>query len=182
MRKFCERYIGVQPVFVSADMTGIVIDLDRTDEVGADRLVNALAVKAHYSVPAIVIDFGTATTFDVIDGKGRYAGGAIAPGIKLSVAALHSAASKLPKISVSRPGAVIGKNTVTAMQSGVYYGYLSLIEGITARMKAQLKGDVFVVATGGLAPLFARDTDAINAVDDDLTIKGLIRIYSDLVI
>lgn len=180
LRGFCQKYIGLQPIFITVDMTGMSVDQDRPEDVGADRLVNAVAVKQWYKVPAVVIDFGTATTFDVIDKNGAHIGGAIAPGINLSVAALHSAASKLPKISVKKPGGgVIGRTTVSAMQSGVYFGYLGLIEGIVTRIKDELQGTATVLATGGLAPLFANDTDMIDIVDNDLTIKGLIKIYED---
>lgn len=173
MRRFCEKYVGVEPVFVTKEMVGIAAVIDRPDDVGADRLVNAVAVKAHYDFPAVVVDFGTATTFDVIDANGDYAGGVIAPGINLSMSALHQAASKLPKISVKRPEAAIGKDTVSAMQSGVYWGYMGLIDRILLEIKAEIGGPVKVIATGGLAPLFAKDNDAIDIVDEGLTLKGL---------
>ena len=171
MRRFCEKYIGVDPVFVSKDMVGISAVIDRPDDVGADRLVNAVAVSQHYDVPAIVVDFGTATTFDVIDEDGNYAGGVIAPGINLSMSALHQAASKLPKVSVNKPDSAIGKNTVTAMQSGVYWGYVGLIDRILSEIKSELSNNVKVIATGGLAPLFAKDNPAIDVVDENLTLK-----------
>jgi len=173
MGRFCEKYIGVEPVFVTKDMVGISANIDRPDDVGADRLVNAVAVAADYDTPAIVVDFGTATTFDVIDADGNYAGGVIAPGINLSMAALHQAASKLPKVSVKKPDAAIGKSTVSAMQSGVYWGYVGLIDRILAEIKSELSSDVQVIATGGLAPLFAKDNAAIDVVDENLTLKGL---------
>ena len=177
MTRFCEKYIGVKPVFVSKDMVGIAATIDRPDDIGADRLVNAVAVNAHYDVPAIVVDFGTATTFDVIDGDGNYAGGVIAPGVNLSMTALHQAASKLPKVSVGRPDNAIGKSTVFAMQSGVYWGYMGLIDRILSEIKREIavevSADVKVIATGGLAPLFAKDNAAIDIVDENLTLKGL---------
>ncbi len=177
LRGFCQKYLGLEAVFVTKDMAGISAKIDRPSEVGADRLVNAVAVAAQYDVPAVVVDFGTATTFDVIDGDGNYAGGVIAPGIHLSMTALHQAASKLPKISVKRPEKAIGGDTVSAMQSGVYWGYMGLIDRILSEVKAQLSsensGDVKVIATGGLAPLFAADNPAIDIVDEDLTLKGL---------
>ena len=173
MRVFCEQYIGQQSVFVSKDMVGVAADIERPEDIGADRLVNAVAVNAKYNVPAIVVDFGTATTFDVIDAQGHYAGGVIAPGVNLSVAALHQAASKLPQISVKKPQKALGKNTVSAMQSGVYWGYVGLIERILGELKQEISGDVQVIATGGLAPLFAEDNDMIDVVDQDLTIEGL---------
>jgi type III pantothenate kinase len=175
---FSKTYIGVEPLFVEKETVGVTIDIERPEEVGADRLVNALAVLTHYKAPAIVIDFGTATTFDVVGAGGVYKGGVIAPGINLSVSALHAAAAKLPKVSVVNPGAVIGRSTKHAIQSGLFYGYLGLIEGIVARIGAEMAdGDKpFVLATGGLAPLFAKDTTVIDAVDNDLTIKGLVEI------
>ena len=171
--KHCFDTYGVEPVFVSKDHIDIEIALDKPEEVGADRLVNAHAVKALYSAPAIVIDFGTATTFDVVNVKGAYAGGVIAPGVNLSVSALEAAAAKLPEIEVTRPAVIIGSNTVHAMQSGVYFGYQGLVENITRRIADEIGDTPYVVATGGLAPLFARDCDVIDCVDQDLTLKGL---------
>ena len=176
---FCAKYLKSDPVMVDANVAGIEVDLDHPEEVGADRLVNAVAVKAFYKYPVIVIDFGTATTFDVIDEKGRYSGGAIAPGINLSIEALNRAASKLPKVSVKKPPGVIGKNTVSAIQSGIYWGYLGLIEGLVEKISGELGAKPFVIATGGLAPLFAKDTDFIDEVDDNLTLKGLLEIYKN---
>ena len=173
IRRFCEKYIGVSPVFVTKDMVSIAAVIDRPEDIGADRLVNAAAVKAHYNTPVIVIDFGTGTTFDVVDLDGNYAGGVIAPGVNLSMAALHQAASKLPQISVEKPESAIGKNTVSAMQSGVYWGYVGLIDRILSEIRAEIGGDVTVIATGGLAPLFAKDNAAIDIVDENLTLKGL---------
>ncbi|HRQ60198.1 MAG TPA: type III pantothenate kinase [Alphaproteobacteria bacterium] len=174
---FSREYLKCDARFVDKDSVGVAIDLERPEDVGADRLVNALAVLKHYSAPAIVIDFGTATTFDVVGAGGTYKGGVIAPGINLSVSALHAAAAKLPKVSVEKPGAVVGRSTKGAIQSGIFYGYLGLIEGIVKRISDEMGGEKpFVLATGGLAPLFAADTNVIDAVDDDLTIKGLIEI------
>jgi len=177
--RFCEKYIGRAPICVSKDNVPIEIDLDRPEEVGADRLVNAVAVAEHYKLPAIVIDFGTATTFDVITAEGRYAGGVIAPGIQLSIEALNRAAAKLPKVSVKKPDHVVGKTTVEAIQSGMYFGYQSLIEGLVARIAEGLDQKPFVIATGGLAPLYAKNTEAIDLADDDLTLKGLVKIYKN---
>ena len=173
MRRFCEKYVGHDPVFVGRDVVGIACDIDRPDDIGADRLVNAVAVNAEYSAPAIVIDFGTATTFDVVDSEGKYAGGVIAPGINLSMAALHQAASKLPKVGVKKPEKALGKNTVTAMQSGIYWGYMGLIDRIVGELKTEIGDSVTVIATGGLAPLFAKDNSTIDVVDENLTLKGL---------
>ncbi|MEZ5813589.1 MAG: type III pantothenate kinase [Alphaproteobacteria bacterium] len=177
----CGKYLGVKPVFVSKDNVPVELKVERPGDVGADRLVNAVAVKAHYTAPAIVIDFGTATTFDVIDADGAYAGGVIAPGIDLSVEALHRAASKLPKISVEKPGKVIGGSTVQAMRSGIYYGYAGLIDGVVRGIRGEMGcKDVLVLATGGLAGLFAEGSDVIERVDRELTLKGLYEIYKSL--
>ncbi|MCB1562317.1 MAG: type III pantothenate kinase [Alphaproteobacteria bacterium] len=180
IRGFCRKYLEREPIFVTPDKVNVEIDLDRPEEVGADRLVNAVAVKAFYRTPAIVIDFGTATTFDVIDARGAYAGGVIAPGINLSIHALHSAASKLPRVSVTKPERVIGKNTVQAMQSGVYWGYTGLIEGIVQKISEDMKEKPLILATGGLALLFATDSSVIDEVDGQLTLKGLLQIYKDM--
>jgi type III pantothenate kinase len=152
---------------------GFDIRVDAPNEVGADRLLNALAAHHHYRGPLIVIDFGTATTFDVVEGDGAYIGGVIAPGINLSVEALHRAAARLPRIGIGRPQAAIGRNTVAAMQSGIYWGYVGLIEGIVARIRAEHGGSLKVIGTGGLAPLFAEGTMVIENTDADITLEGL---------
>jgi type III pantothenate kinase len=177
IKTFCEKYLKKKPVMVTRKNVPIKVDLDTPDEVGADRLVNALAIIEFYKTPAIVIDFGTATTFDVIDAKGRYAGGAIAPGINLSVEALHRAAAKLPKVNIKKPRSVIGKNTVEAIQSGIFFGYLGLIEGIVENITKEMGAKPFVLATGGLAHLFQPHTKVIHKVDDELTLKGLLHIH-----
>jgi len=177
LRGFCEGYLSCDPVFVSKDMLDIPVHLDKPEEAGADRLVNAVAVRAHYQTPAIVIDFGTATTFDVIEEDGAYSGGLIAPGIHLSIDALNMAAAKLPKVSVQKTDQVIGKSTVGAIQSGIFWGYIGMIEGIVARIRSEMDGKPFVIATGGLASLFVEHTDVIDHVDDDLTLKGLFTLY-----
>jgi type III pantothenate kinase len=146
--------------------------------VGADRLLNALATHRRYGGPLIVIDFGTATTFDVVARDGAYLGGVIAPGINLSIEALHRAAARLPRIGIGRPQAVVGRNTVAAMQSGIYWGYVGLIEGIVSRIKAEYGGPLKVIATGGLAPLFAEGTLVIEKTDPDITLEGL-RLLAD---
>ena len=179
IQSFCTKFLKREPLFVTKDNVGLEIDLEKPEEVGADRLVNTVAVIQHYQVPAIVIDFGTATTFDVIDAKGRYCGGSIAPGINLSVSALHAAAAQLPNIDIAAPAHAIGRNTVEAMQSGVYFGYLGLIEGIVARIAQEMGVKPFVIATGGLAPLFAGKTGVIKAVDNHLTLKGLLKLYQN---
>lgn len=177
---FCEKYINTTPILVDCDVVPIEIDMDQPQEVGADRLVNASAVIAEYSLPAIVIDFGTATTFDVIDANGRYSGGVIAPGVNLSVEALHHAAAKLPSVSIAKPGKAIGKTTTEAMQSGIYWGYVGLIEGILTKITEEMGAKPFVLATGGLAPLYSESTDMIDDIDDALTLKGLFSIYQNI--
>ncbi len=179
--RFCEKYLSKRPLCVDARRAGIEISLDQPNEVGADRLVNASAVIAHYPLPAIVVDFGTATTFDVIDSNRVYQGGAIAPGIQLSIDALAKRAAKLPQIVIKKPKSSIGKNTAEAMQSGMYWGYIGLIEKIIDNIANDLldSGETkkpYVVATGGLASLYAKDTHVIDVVDDDLIFKGLLEI------
>ncbi|RAU21291.1 pantothenate kinase [Paramagnetospirillum kuznetsovii] len=179
LKTLCRRYFRCEPLVVGDEGVdlGLSILLDRPEEVGADRLVNAVAAHKCYKGPLIVIDFGTATTFDVIDGNGNYCGGAISPGINLSLEALHAAAAKLPRVAIGRPKQVIGRATVPAMQSGIFWGYLGLIEGLVTRIKEEFGSDMYVVATGGLAPLFADATKAINALDADLTLRGLLEIH-----
>jgi type III pantothenate kinase len=151
--------------------------LDNPKELGADRLINAFAAWSEFKQALIVIDFGTATTFDVVSGKGEYLGGVIAPGINLSLEALQRGAAKLHGISITHPENVIGTNTTSAMQSGIYFGYAGLIEGIVSRIKAERGEAMKVIATGGLAPLYGQATNAIDKVDPDLTIRGLRLIY-----
>jgi len=179
LKQLCRRYFGCEALVVgdAGVQLGIGVLTDRPDEVGADRLVNAVAAHKRYDGPLIVIDFGTATTFDVVDGEGNYCGGAIAPGINLSLEALHMAAAKLPRVAIGRPRTVIGKATVPAMRSGVYWGYIGLIEGLVRRIEAEFGVPMTVVATGGLAPLFAEATDIIKHLDRDLTLRGLLEIY-----
>ncbi|MBI1300492.1 MAG: type III pantothenate kinase [Alphaproteobacteria bacterium] len=179
LEQFCEKYIKHKPLFVSDDIVDIKINLDNPGELGADRLVNAIAVITHYSVPAIVLDFGTATTFDVIDKNGVYCGGVIAPGIRLSAQALTQAAAKLPQINIDKPKRTIGKSTRSAMKSGMYWGYLGMIEKIVDQIKSEMNDDMTVLATGGLAPLYASSTNHIDVVDDNLIFKGLLEIYKN---
>jgi type III pantothenate kinase len=150
-----------------------IVLLDRPEEVGADRLVNAVAAKLTTAPPLIVIDFGTATTFDVVDAEGQYAGGVIAPGINLSLEALSNAAARLPRVAIRQTPKVIGTSTILAMQSGIFWGYIGLIEGLVSRIQGEFGHKMKVVATGGLAPLFAGATGAIERVDSDLTLTGL---------
>ena len=179
LKTLCRRYFGCEPMIVGepgVDL-GLSVLADPADEVGSDRLVNAGAAHRRYGGPLIVIDFGTATTFDVVDDDGNYFGGVIAPGINLSLDALHMAAAKLPRVAVQRPETVIGKRTVPAMLSGIYWGYVGLIEGLLTRIEAEYGKPMKVVATGGLAPLFAEATDAIEHLDTDLTLRGLAQIH-----
>ncbi|MHA1152810.1 MAG: type III pantothenate kinase [Alphaproteobacteria bacterium] len=176
----CRRYFKVTPLVIGepGTDTGIEVRIARPDQVGADRLVNAIAAFAEHGGPLIVIDFGTATTFDVIGSDGAYEGGVIAPGINLSLEALDRAAAKLPRIAIKEPPQqVIGQATIPAMESGAYWGYVGLIEGLVTRIKGEYGQPMKVVATGGLASLFSRATDSIDEVDPDLTLRGLLAIY-----
>ena len=173
LRRLSREWFQVEPLIARAAVDwGFEIKVDRPQEVGADRLLNALASHHHYGGPLVVVDFGTATTFDVVDAEGAYLGGVIAPGISLSIEALHQAAARLPRIGIGRPQAVIGRDTVAAMQSGMYWGYIGMIEGIIARIRGE-QGPLKVVATGGLAPLFSEGTTSIEVIDQDITLEGL---------
>jgi len=178
LRTLCRRYFKCDPLVIGDDGVDLGIQnlARRPREVGADRLVNCVGAIAEFEGPLIVIDFGTATTFDIADRHGNYVGGIIAPGVNLNLEALHMASAKLPRIAVSVPDQVIGKDTVSAMQSGVYWGYISLVEGLVSRVQAEYGETMFVVGTGGLAPLFQGGTDVIQAVDQDITLRGLFRI------
>jgi len=174
LRRLCREWFHVEPLVARASLDwGFDIKVDNPNEVGADRLLNALAGHQRFGGPLIVVDFGTATTFDVVDHTGAYLGGVICPGINLSIEALHQAAARLPRIGISRPQSVIGTSTVPAMQSGVYWGYIGLIEGLVTRIKAEFGGPMKVVATGGLAPLFTEGTMMIEHIEPDLTLDGL---------
>lgn len=179
LRMLCRSYFDCEPMVVGDPDIRIGIDalVDSPAEVGADRLVNAVGAHERFGGPLIVIDFGTATTFDVIDDVGNYVGGAIAPGVNLSLEALHMAAAQLPRVAVRRPDAVIGKRTVPAMLSGVYWGYVGLVEGLVRRIEDEFGQTMRVVATGGLAPLFAEGCPAIDALDPEMTQRGLASIH-----
>ncbi len=185
LARMCERYFGCKARFVGdKDLDlGASIRLDNPKEAGADRVINAIAAHAAYGGPLIIIDFGTATTFDVVDSAGAYCGGCIAPGINLSMEALHMATAQLPRLPVVNPGQapVVGTNTVAAMTSGVFWGYIGLIEGLVARIRAERealeKKKLTVVGTGGLAPLFAEATSVIEHIDHDLTLRGLLQVH-----
>jgi len=173
-----ETYLGLTPLVVDAGVrTGVRIRYDNPREVGADRVVNAVAAYRLYGGPACIVDFGTATTFDAISTEGDYLGGAIAPGIRISAEALFTRTAKLPRIDLVRPPRAIGSNTVQSMQSGILFGYVGLVEGMVARFRAELGADMRVVGTGGLAEVIARETPVIEAVDPWLTLKGLRMIY-----
>jgi type III pantothenate kinase len=175
--KLCADTFGCDPLVVSAKNAGIKVNLKNPDEAGADRLVNAVAAVRDYGAPVIVIDFGTATTFDVVDEAGEYCGGAIAPGPNLSAEALYEAAAKLPRVAIKKPATIIGTDTVAAMQSGLYWGYVGLIEGLLKRTIEEMGAKPRVVATGGLAEIFAEDIPGIDKTDGDLTLRGLLYIY-----
>lgn len=177
-QEMCQRYMNFTPLIVEpGTKTEMRILYDNPQEVGADRIVNAVAAKELYGMPLIVIDFGTATTFDAISKEGDYLGGAIAPGVNVASEALAERAAKLPHIELVVPPRAIGRNTIASMQSGIMYGYVSLVEGMVARLKAELGGDAHVIATGGLAPLIAQHTAVIEAVDENLTLEGLRLLY-----
>lgn len=174
LRRLCRDWFSTEPLIARSNLDwGFQIKVDNPAEVGADRLLNSLAAHRAYAGPLIVVDFGTATTFDLVDADGAYMGGVIAPGINLSIEALHKAAARLPRIGIGRPQSVIGRSTVPAMQSGIYWGYVGLIEGLVARIRAEWDVPLKVVATGGLAPLLAEGTTVIGVIDPDLTLDGL---------
>lgn len=179
LQTLCAKYLKCKPLLIGDPeiALGLEVAIERPGEVGADRLVNAVSAHKTYEGALVVLDFGTATTFDIVDEEGTYHGGVIAPGINLSTEALHAAAAQLPHIAVERPAAVIGKSTLGAMQSGIYWGYISLIEGLVTRIREEFGKPTKVVGTGGLAPLFQAGTPVIEFVDLDLTIRGLLEVY-----
>jgi type III pantothenate kinase len=178
LRNLARRYLHVEPLVIgeNADL-GIEVRIDKPSEAGADRLVNAIGAHIAYAGDLIVIDSGTATTLDVIAADGAFEGGVIAPGINLSMEALHNAAAKLPRVAIQKPQRVVGTDTVGAMQSGVFWGYIGLIEGLIARIKGERDAPLTVVATGGVASLFHGSTMAIDHFDSDLTIRGMLEIW-----
>ena len=178
LEEMAEKYFHIKPLVVGPGIkTGMPIFYDNPTEVGADRIVNAVAAYEQYHQELIVVDFGTATTFDYITAKGEYRGGAIAPGIGISMEGLFQRASKLPRVEVLKPKEVIGKNTVHSMQSGIFYGYVGLVDEMVRRMREETRSDPKVVATGGWARLIASESQAIHDVDELLTLKGLKIIY-----
>lgn len=174
----CQKDLGIEPVVFSQGLSaGIPMPkVARPEEVGADRLINATAAHQFYGGPAIVVDLGTATTFDVVDEEGAYCGGPIAPGVNLSVEALRAAAALLPRVAIERPEQVIGRTTIECLKSGTYWGYIALMEGLVARIKAEFGQPMKVIGTGGLAPLFEEDADFFDTVDLDLTMRGLVHV------
>jgi type III pantothenate kinase len=174
LRRVCEKYFHLQPLFVEPGIkTGMPVLVDNPAELGADRLVNAIAAFERYGGPCIVVDFGTATTFDVISAKGEYLGGAISPGLGISADALFARAARLGRVDIKRPQKVIGTNTVTHLQSGLYYGYIGLVDGILERMTKEIGTEVRVISTGGLARQISGDSQYIKTIDDMLTLDGL---------
>jgi type III pantothenate kinase len=172
------RYLKITPIVVGAGVkTGVRISMDNPREVGADRIVNAVAAHHLYGGPVIVIDFGTATTFDAVSAEGDYVGGSIAPGIAIATEALFTRTAVLPRVELIHPKRAIGRNTVAAMQSGIVYGYVGLIEGLVTRIRKELGAKAKVVATGGFAELLAEETSVIEVVNPDLTLIGLRLIY-----
>ena len=174
VEKFFERYLKIRPLVVGPGLkTGMPILYDNPKEVGADRIVNAIAAYERYKQGCIIVDFGTATTFDLVTPRGEYAGGAIATGITTSADALYEQAAKLPRVEFTRPASVVGKNTVASMQAGLYFGYVGLTDEIVNRMRASVDFPCTVVATGGLAPLIAKGSKTIEHTDEMLTLTGL---------
>ncbi len=178
IKRMAEIYFDLTPLFIDHSVeTGVPILYQPPADVGADRIVDAVAAIKKYGAPCIVVDFGTATTFDAINSKGEYLGGVITPGITISADALFEKAAKLPRVEIKRPANVIGGATVEAMQSGLYHGYVGLVDGILRRMIDELGGNPHIIATGGLAPLLAKGSEFIETVDETLTLEGLRLVY-----
>lgn len=175
--KACRRYLGLPPKVIGAgDNFGMPVRIDNPRELGPDRVVNAFAARLRHDPPFLIVDFGTATTFDAVDGSGAYVGGAIAPGLQISADALFSRTSRLPRVEVQKPPRVVGTNTITAMQSGLFWGYVGLVDGLARRCKAELGAPgvrVPCIATGGLSNLVGRACAEIDEVDEHLTLTGL---------
>ncbi|MDD4239039.1 MAG: type III pantothenate kinase [Desulfotomaculaceae bacterium] len=178
LEKMCRKYFNISPLVVGPGIkTGLPVKYENPREVGADRIVNAVAGIEKYGCPLVIVDFGTATTFCAINDKGEYLGGAIAPGIGISTEALFEKAAKLPRIEIVKPSGIIGRNTVCSMQAGIFYGYVGQVDEIARRMKKELGENTKVIATGGLAQLIAESSSTIEEVDPFLTLVGLILIY-----
>jgi type III pantothenate kinase len=179
LESMCRTHLALTPLVVGPGIkTGMPILAENPREVGADRIVNAVAAFEKWKQGCVVVDFGTATTFDVVTPKGEYLGGAIAPGLVISADALYEHAAKLPRVEIVRPKAVIGRNTVASMQAGLFYGYVGLVDEIVTRMKKEMEPPVKVVATGGLAALIAAESRAVESSDEMLTLDGLRIIYA----
>ncbi|MFE3837720.1 type III pantothenate kinase [Pseudogemmobacter sonorensis] len=178
LRVLCNRYFDCRPLVVGKPECRLRNPprVDQGTTVGPDRLVNAAGAFDRHGGDLIVVDFGTATTFDVVDHDGAYVGGVIAPGVNLSLEALHMAAAALPHVDITKPASAIGTNTVACMQSGVYWGYIGLVEGVVRQLRRERNQPMKVIATGGLAPLFAQDTALFDSIEDDLTMHGLVLI------
>lgn len=178
LKQMAEVYFHLTPLFIDHLVdTGVPILYEPASDVGADRIVDAVAAIHKYGAPCIVVDFGTATTFDAINERGEYLGGVITPGITISSDALFERAAKLPRVEIKRPAKVIGSATIEAMQSGLYHGYVGLVDGILKKMVEELGGAPKVIATGGLAPLIAKGSNFIELVDETLTLEGLRLVY-----
>src|SRR5580698_9560452 len=174
LRAVCERYFSLRPLFVEPGVkTGMPVHYDNPAEVGADRVVNGVAAFEKYGGPCIVVDFGTATTFDCVSAKGEYRGGVICPGIGISADALFQRTARLPRVEIRKPPRVIGSNTVGSLQSGLYYGYLGLVDGILELLLGELGEETKVIATGGLGPMIGTGSKYIKTIDDFLTLEGL---------
>jgi type III pantothenate kinase len=174
LRQVCERYFNLRPLYIEPGVkTGMPVHYDNPAEVGADRIVNAVAAFEKYGGPCVIVDFGTATTFDCVSAKGEYLGGVICPGIGISADALFERTARLPRVEIRKPARVIGSNTVGSLQSGLYYGYLGLVDGILELLLAELGPDTRVLATGGLGPMIGKGSKYIKSVEDSLTLEGL---------
>ncbi len=176
-----QKDLNITPVFINHENIDIPIHIDTPSQMGADRMVGASAAVTHYQAPCIIVDFGTSTNFDVIDKNGAHCGGVLATGARLSLSALSDAAARLPEVSIEEPAKVIGTNTKDAMQSGIYWGYIGLVEGTVAKIKAEMgENDAFVIATGGLSTLYDKGTDIFDVIDQDLIMKGLVHMHKVL--
>ena len=174
LRQVCERYFNLRPLFIEPGVkTGMPVHYDNPAEVGADRIVNAVAAFEKYGGPCVIVDFGTATTFDCVSGKGEYLGGVICPGIGISADALFERTARLPRVEIRKPARVIGTNTVGSLQSGLYYGYIGLMDGILELLLAELGAETHVIATGGLGTMIGTGSKHIKTVDESLTLEGL---------
>lgn len=177
LTKACQKYLDTTPDFITHENIDIKINIDTPKQLGADRMVGASAAVKFYQAPAIVVDFGTSTNFDVIDSNGAHCGGVLATGARLSLSALSDRAAQLPEIKIEKPKKVIGTNTIDAMQSGIYWGYIGLVEGTVKRISEEMGVKPFVIATGGLAPLYMQGTQIFDILDQDLLMKGLVHMH-----